>query len=172
MVELAGAAAPALAVGYAALKLAPELGWPLPISLLAASSAGFALAYAAIRAVAPEPRVLDLAAFDLHDIVDQELLLDQVHVPALDELLLDQPLIAIDTGAVAELLLEDALPVPDPESRVVQLFASGRMPTAGQLQQRIARHLANGEPSLPDAVDASDALSAALAELRRSLRQG
>ena len=70
---------------------------------------------------------------------------------------------------MAELLLDDPLPAADPDSRVVQLFADGRMPTAGQLKHRIDRHLADGaRPGTPS--DASDALSEALAALRRSLR--
>ena len=76
-------------------------------------------------------------------------------------------------AAVAELLLDDPLPAPAHNSRVVQLFAGGRMPTAGQLQRRIDRHLADSERGRPSRhqIDASDALSEALAEFRRSLRQ-
>lgn len=64
-----------------------------------------------------------------------------------------------------ELVLDDILAALDPDSRVVQLFARGDVPTAGQLKDRIDRHL---DGALPRA-DASQALNDALAELRRSL---
>lgn len=101
-----------------------------------------------------------------------ELLLDSPYEEP-DELLLDRPLVEpADLATVAELLLDDPLPAPAADSRVVQLFADGRMPTAGQLQRRIDRHLSAGERPAVKPDDASDALGEALAELRRSLRQG
>jgi hypothetical protein len=165
LVELAGATAPALAALVAAAMLAPAVGWPMPILAIASGGGMFALAYVAMRAVPPEPRFLPLNEFAAPTIDDEELLLDQ---PWHEELLLDQPLAA--TSAIAELLLDDPLPAPAPEARVVQLFADGRMPTAGQLINRIDQHLAEGGRAAPP-LDASDALSEALAELRRSLRQ-
>lgn len=87
-----------------------------------------------------------------------------------------EPLDAGETGPddEMELLLDDMIaPVAD-DSRVVRLFAP--MPTAGQLKDRIDRHLAGqpaaaGVASTPIATpDASEALHLALAELRRSLR--
>lgn len=175
-VELAGALAPALAAGFAALRLAPGLGWPVPVSLAASSGGAFALAFLAMRIIPPEPRHLPLPPFELAPVACNEdvLLLDQPLVAEeMDELLLDQPLVDAASGEIAELLLDDMLPEPEPDSRVVQLFAGGRMPTAGQLQQRIQRHLASeGRPAAANTSEASDVLSAALAELRRSLRQG
>jgi hypothetical protein len=164
LVELAGATAPALAALVAAAKLAPAVGWPMPILAIASGGSVFALAYLAMQAVPPEPRYMALSGFAAPP-VDDELLLDQ---PWHEELLLDQPLVV--TSAIAELLLDDPLPAPAPESRVVQLFADGRMPTAGQLINRIDQHLAEEGRAAPP-LDASDALSEALAELRRSLRQ-
>ena len=67
------------------------------------------------------------------------------------------------------LLLEDALPRPESDSRVVQLFDRKAMPTPGQLQSRIDDHLGHASPRAGQS-DASQALAAALAELRRSLR--
>ena len=71
------------------------------------------------------------------------------------------------------MLLVDALQKAEPDSRVVQLFARQSMPTPGQLKDRIDRHLA-GTPRQPlpivPAPDASQALYAALNELKRSLR--
>ena len=68
-----------------------------------------------------------------------------------------------------ELLLEDILAEIGPNSRVVRLFDPATLPTPGQLNARIVRHLNDGaSPAAPP--DASQALYDALAELRRSLR--
>lgn len=167
LVELTGASAPAMAAGYAASELAPLNGWPLWLAMLASLGGTFVAAYIALRSMKADARHLKLPDFEC-PMVPGELLPDDV-------LLLDRRWIAspVDaaTEAVAELLLDDPLTVPAADSRVVQLFADGRMPTAGQLQQRIDRHLADGQPGLAPHSDASDALSDALAELRRSLRQ-
>jgi hypothetical protein len=172
LVELAGAAAPAAAMLFAAEELGPELGWSVP-ALAAASGGGtFVLAFLALRALPPEPRHLALPEFAAAAVVDDELLLDQIYAgDALDVLVLDQPWVEAFPDGLAELLLDDPLPEPASDSRVVQLFANGRMPTAGQLASRIDRHLADGGRAAPEG-DASDALSEALAELRRSLRNG
>ena len=169
LVELMGAAAPAVAAAFAAAKLAPVNGWALSTAMLVGFGGVFVLAFTAMRVVPAEARHLALADFEPAIILDDVLLLDEPFV-AMDELLLDQPLVEAATVAVAELLLDDALPAPAPDSRVVQLFADGRMPTAGQLKHRIDRHLADGGRAAAPG-DASDMLTEALAELRRSLRQ-
>ncbi|MEO6580206.1 MAG: hypothetical protein ABIN83_03530 [Sphingomicrobium sp.] len=165
LVELVGAIVPAVAAAFVATKVAPSSG----LASLGAAGVTFLTAYAVMRAVPAEPRLLGLPAFDPLAI-DDELLLDDPLLPAAAELLLDQPLIEAATDAVAELLLDDPLLAAASDSRVVQLFADGGMPTAGQMRDRIDRHLANGGRPMEQA-DASDALSEALAELRRSLRQ-
>lgn len=191
LVELAGASALAAATGFAAMTLAPSFGFAPEIALLVGFGAMFVVALASIRAVPAEPRLLALSEFEPQGLPDEitrllealsagESLHDRPQVGS-DELLLDTLYLApagmtAAADAVAELLLDDPLPAPTPDSRVVQLFADGRMPTAGQLKQRIDRHLADGDRSLsaagrPPSSDASDALSEALAELRRSLRQ-
>lgn len=168
MVEVAGAVAPAVAAGFAAAGLAPLGGWPTGTAMLVAAGCVFAAAFAAMRAVAPEQRRFALPHFVAAALPDDELLLGSCEEAS--ELLLDQPLVEAETAAVATLLLDDPLPDPDPDSRVVKLFADAPMPTAAQLQQRIDRHLAEGaRPRGCD--DASDRLSEALAELRQSLRQ-
>lgn len=204
LIEVTGAALPAVAAAFAAAQLAPVNGWPLQGAVLIGGGAMFAAAFAAMRIVPTdtrhhampsfEPPVLrgdvpvDEAVVEEVLLLDQrfdamdELLLDQ-RFGAMDELLLDQPMILASfdaaTAAVAELLLDDPLPATPPDSRVVQLFADGRMPTAGQLKRRIDRHLADGTPPAssitPNAPngpsDSADALNEALAALRRSLRQ-
>jgi hypothetical protein len=67
------------------------------------------------------------------------------------------------------LVLDDILVEIAPDSRVVQLFEPSAMPTPGELGARINRHLDGGTSHSPSP-DASEALFAALADLRRSLR--
>jgi hypothetical protein len=89
-----------------------------------------------------------------------------------DELLLtdaDRLLALPSAGSEEPLVLDDILANLDSGSRVVRLFDRAAMPTPGQLQVRIDRHLADSEPPLLSA-DASQALHDALAELRRTLR--
>lgn len=62
--------------------------------------------------------------------------------------------------------LDDILTELGPDSRVVRLFDPAAMPTPGQLRSRIDAHQARST-AYPDA---SQQLSEALAELRRSLR--
>ena len=71
-------------------------------------------------------------------------------------------------GSADPLVLDDILAAIGPESRVVRLFDRKAMPTPGQLQSRIDDRL--NRSSGPAAPDASQELSDALAELRRSLR--
>ena len=66
-------------------------------------------------------------------------------------------------------MLLDDIPVElEPDARVVRLFEPRQPPTAGELQASIDRHLGRPNSSAPP--DASQALSDALAELRRALR--
>lgn len=90
-------------------------------------------------------------------------------LPGLDELIL-QP--------CDELLeLDDPLPTVEEDARVVRLFER-EDPTPGELVTRISDFLGEARPSpvaatlpnLPGASDASDALHAALANIRASLR--
>jgi hypothetical protein len=110
-----------------------------------------------------------------------ELLLTERLEPA-GELVLTDAQRVVAVGPCAEeapLVLDDILAEIGPEARVVRLFDRRAMPapelTPGQLQSRIADRLGNGAPlsapfNMAEAPDASQALSAALAELRRSLR--
>lgn len=103
-----------------------------------------------------------------------------------DVLLLDQP---VDHDDV--LLLDDPLPAVDHDSRVVRLFAAHSVGTAasaplagpGEMVARIENFLGHARDSATAAEpahlankaasdDASAALHAALADIRRSLRQG
>lgn len=154
LVELGGASAFASAFAFAALKLAP-------FYLLPAGVGAFAVAFLVVRAVPAEPRRYSLPEFAIEAIEPIEA------AERLDELLLDE----LYVEQADELLLEDRLVVPDPDSRVVRLFSAEAMPTAGQLKERIDLHLAvSPRPVSQPVPDASQALFAALADLRRSLR--
>ena len=159
LVEFGGAMAPALAAGFAADKLAPSLGLGVAGAMTVAASTSFALGFLAMRAVKPDVRPFSLANFAVEPVApvafEEPLLLDTVY---------DEPL-----------LLDDPLTEPETDSRVVQMFAHLPLPTPGQLKERIDRHLATGSMHVVHefegpAPDASDALYAALADLRRSLR--
>ena len=67
------------------------------------------------------------------------------------------------------LVLDDILAEIGPDARVVRLFDRKAMPTPGQLKSRIDNHLEQDHVAARSP-DASQALSDALAELRRSLR--
>ena len=85
---------------------------------------------------------------------------------SLDELVLEV-LATPPDGEAGELLLEDPLePVCD-RSQVIRLFDPSQMPTAGELHERIDRHLATGPRALPDS---TQELHAALSALRQTLR--
>jgi hypothetical protein len=100
---------------------------------------------------------LPVAVFDVRDIGE----------PGMAELLLTERL-EPDAPDDDELVLDDILAALGPQSRVVRLFDPAAMPTPGQLNQRIERHLVKDDTAAP--ADASHALHEALAELRRSLR--
>jgi hypothetical protein len=180
LIELGGASVFGLGCAYAALKLAPSFAWPPQTATVASGFAFFAIGMLVMRTAHGGPTTHRLADFAVGPVESDALWLDKPL--ELDELLLDTPYeepLLLDTPFDEPreqdvLILEDALTQPHPASRVVQLFASQPMPTPGQLKERIDRHLAgesprpaNGRPSPPDA---SEALYAALDELRRSLR--
>jgi hypothetical protein len=172
LVEAGGASAFALAAGFSAFKAGPSFGMAPAGAMLGGGFGSLALALIAMRSTGPDPRVHRLPEFTV-DPIEGEDVLELTQVVA-EPLLLD----TVYEGAPVEdlaLMLEDALPEADPASRVIQLFAAQPMPTPGQLKERIDRHLAVGSMHVVrefegPAPDASDALFAALNELKRSLR--
>ena len=116
---------------------------------------------------------LPLSIFDVRDLEpfeSDELLLTQADRITGELVLTDADRLQAEHSAGEEpLLLDDPLPGAESDSRVVQLFDRKAMPTPGQLQSRIDDHLGHASPR-PAQSDASQALAAALAELRRSLR--
>ena len=175
LVEFGGAAALGLAGGYAAFKAAPSLALPSAVAMAVAGLAFFGLGILAVRVVPPTRPCFALPEFALEPVPDI-LLLDE---GAEEPLLLDQPYreepLLLDTLFEEEaLLLQDPLAAPAAESRVMQLWAGvPPPPTAGELKDRIDRHLAVAPRAAkppPQQPDASAALFAALDELKRSLR--
>jgi hypothetical protein len=148
--------------GLAAAVLGAAVGTSLLLlgqaqaGVIVAAGVGM-LALAALRQIKPEPRRFRLPDF-------------AVAAPGGEDVLL-----LTDVAEPEPLLLDDPLEEAAGDSRVVQLFAARPLPTPGELQQRIAAHLAAPERlseagSVHDLeVDATAALRQALGELRRSL---
>jgi hypothetical protein len=158
------------AVGFAAYVFLGPVAGEVQLRLLAggAALAAFLLSGIAMRA-APNrgssfaPPVFSLADFGAFE--PDELLLSAEDRLAPEELLLTEEDRITEAGE--PLLLDDVLTKMGPDSRVVRLFDRNSMPTPGQLQSRIDNHIGHRQSVAPDA---SEALSEALAELRRSLR--
>ena len=158
------------AVAYAAYGLLVATGVQPQVGLAAAGVG--ALAYLpcskALRAIGCRGGRFRLPDFAVPELAfagaPEELLLTERLNP--DELVLTEN---DRVDARGPLDLDDILAEMGPDSRVVRLFDPKAMPTPGQLHARIDDHLEDGTAqSAPS--DASQALSAALAELRRSLR--
>lgn len=163
------------AVGFAVARTAP-----FGAELVEASLSGAAVAVVAW---------LLLGRIDRHrGLAGQRI----IRIDALSADLVTEDILLLDERAdhEDELLLDDPLPAVDDESRVVRLFAPHSEATAettsfaepGEMIARIENFLGQarggataGEQTRIDraaAEDASAALHAALADIRRSLRQG
>lgn len=115
-----------------------------------------------------EPQLDELLLTDAERTGCAELVLTDADRMETGELLLTEA-DQLSQPASRPLVLDDILAELGPESRVVTLFDPKAMPTPAQLKTRIDDHLGRGTPPVPLS-DASQALSDALAELRRSLR--
>lgn len=117
-------------------------------------------------------RVLVSRSFELPDFGIRPFDVAELEFTEAEELVLtdaDRLEVPADQGQQEPLILDDILAEIGPDSRVVRLFDRKAMPTPGNLKSRIGDHLEQGRSaSAPH--DASQALSDALAELRRSLR--
>jgi hypothetical protein len=123
---------------------------------------GFTAGRSIQRAMVGKPRLFPQPIFDLVTIAPTP-------APHLDELVLTEADRLVAASAAEPLILDDVLADVSSDSRVVRLFDPAAMPTPGQLQARIDRHLDGGTSHSPSP-DASEALLEALADLRRSLR--
>ena len=146
--ELCGGIALGLGASGAAALLAPRFGLTMWGVGAGALVVGFSLGWLIVRMVPAELPSKSLAPFELATFEAAE---------------------ADDT-----LLLEDVLPQSAEDSRVVRLFAPDGPTTVGELKVRIDQHLGQraAETQFPcQPPDASEALHAALDEIRRSLRR-
>jgi hypothetical protein len=140
----------ATAAAYAAMRAG---GTPSPA--LAAAAFAFLGAFMALRAVRPADLSFAIARFDVQP--SPPALLDELVLRDSDRLV---PHLA------DELVLDDVLADPKPDSRVVRLFDPEAMPADSQgFDRRFGGAIAAGTPP-----DASQALLEALTKLRRSLR--
>ena len=172
--DAGAAAALAAAMAYAILLTVA------PVPAAAGGALAFVAAFAGLRSVRPHDPGYALTEFGLIPLEAEqpdELILTEVD-RLLPELVLTEAdripdeLILTDADRLPtedELLLEDVLAGPEPDSRVVRLFDPAEMLTPGQLHDRIDRHLSGSGPPAASP-DASQALHQALADLRRSLR--
>jgi hypothetical protein len=182
-VERGASALFAVAVGYAAYALLGDFVSLPELAACAAAAAIIAnlLSASLLAAAAHRAPRFKVSVFDVSEIeFDDELMLTEADRLPAQELVLGEAdrvdpseLVLTERdrlGTASELLiLDDILAELGPDSRVVRLFDRKAMPTAGQLKRRIDTHLEGGAAPVP-APDASQALSDALAELRRSLR--
>jgi hypothetical protein len=181
-IGVAAAASLAAAAGFAGYRITAGLTTSAGMVIVSAASA--IIAYLAgqylFRIFGGEPKPFPQPIFEIAPIAPVPLTdlgelvlgdadrLDELvlgDADRLDELVLNEA----DRLDDPPLMLEDVLASVEPDSRVVQLFDPAAMPTPGQLKARIDRHLDGGTPHFPSP-DASEALFAALADLRRSLR--
>jgi hypothetical protein len=172
--ERAASALFGAAVGYAAYAgLSGMVSLPeLAICAAAAAIVGHLVSSRVLQATATRASHFKVPVFSPEEIESwqyEELLLgDADRLGPVGELVLtdaDQ----LEASPHDDLVLDDVLAELDPDSRVVRLFDRKAMPTPGQLKSRIDDHLGQGAQSAAQS-DASQALSDALAELRRSLR--
>jgi hypothetical protein len=150
------------AAGYSAVLLIAS-----PVAGAAVATAAFVGAHRALGRIAdrPEFAVPGFAAEQLDFAEPEEL--PELLLTERAELLLTE----LAGGPPEEdeaLLLEDRLEIPSDDSRVIRLFDPRLLPTAGELRERIERHLQS--PSESAYPDATAELHQALADLRKSLR--
>lgn len=183
-VERGASATLAGAVGYAAYGLGSTLfsGPQLWACVFAAAALAYVICCGVLAAITPRRPRFAVPIFDVREIDPSELVLTDADRLGADELVLTEEdrlrkdeLLLTDADRLKPastsadpLVLDDVLAEIDSGARVVRLFDRKAMPTPGQLKSKIDNHLSQGSAS--GASDASQALSDALAELRRSLR--
>jgi hypothetical protein len=185
--ERTAAALFAGAIGYACCEfLIPLIGQGAAIACGAGAAAiAFFPCWALLGVTGQRDKGFALPAFELRGFElaqpgDELLLTDADRLKPAGELVLTEADRLVPTGELLlteadrldrdePLVLDDILTRIGPEARVVRLFDQRAMPTPGQLKSRIDGRLGPAKPTEAP-VDASQALSAALAELRRSLR--
>ncbi len=164
---------PAVIFGSAA-AFASAIALAEPHFALVPASVGagaFALSFLALRRFGSGAKQLPLADFDQSEL-ERELtrLAEEIQQAGLDGVQKGEELVLEDEVHPPfedELILEDRIADASQDSRVVRLF-DPRSVTAGEMHERIQRHLENGQR--PPLSDATQELHEALSALRRSLR--
>jgi hypothetical protein len=142
-----------LFAGAAAYALMRGSGSPSPA--LAGAGVAFLGSLLVLRAIRPPERIFAIAGFNV----------EPAAVGELDELVLGN-CDRVGKPAADELVLDDVLADPEPDSRVVRLFDPAAMPADSPGFDRQF----SGARAVPPPPDASRALHEALAKLRHSLR--
>jgi hypothetical protein len=145
---------------------------PLSPAPVAAGGAALGAALIALRWIGSKGRVYAIPRFDAPDFEPQDRIDDIEELvlalaepgDELEELVLED---VFEVPVSDELVLEDVVETPEDDPRVVQLFQPKETPTAGELHERIERHLRSAPRLVPDA---TDELREALSALRQSLR--
>jgi hypothetical protein len=140
----------AAAAAYAIIR---AVGAPSPA--LAGAAFAFLGAFMGLRAIRPADPTFAIAGFEVQP----------APVTVLDELVLRDS-DRLDANSSDELVLDDALADPEPDSRVVRLFDPAAMPADSLGFDRQF----GGAIAVPTPPDASQALLEALTKLRHSLR--
>ena len=163
--DLAAAAVPAVAAAWSSALLAPLADIPAGVASPAAGLAMFLAGWGLMRRAAPPAAVFAVVPFRLpagpgEFWPESEPESEPAAGGEDDILVLDQPL--------EELVLDDPLPAPGAQSRVVQLFPAQPLLATGPMERRIdpAGHTPTGGPA---EANAADSLRRALDELRRTL---
>lgn len=168
------------AVGYAAYVALTGVS-ARPVYAAASAALAYVMSALVMKAAAARSAEFPVSIFDVRDLVDlepgemlltrhrDELVLTEKDRFVAELLLTDADRLLGEPAPPEEpLVLDDILAAVGTDSRVVRIFDRKAMPTPGQLSSSINRHLERGGNVAPP--DASQALSEALAELRRSLR--
>lgn len=140
----------AAAAAYAVLRAAGE-----PSPALAGAAFAFLGAFMALRVIRAADPTFAIADFEVQP----------APLSVLDELVLSDS-DRLGANSSDELVLDDALADPEPDSRVVRLFDPAAMPADSQGFDRQF----GGAIAVPAPPDASQALLEALTKLRHSLR--
>lgn len=159
-VDIAAAAVPAVAAAWSSALLAPLADIPAGLASPAAGLAMFLTGWGVMRRAAPPEALFVVVPFRVPAEPGESWFEPQPADGEESVLVLDQPL--------EELVLDDPLPAPGAQSRVVQLFPVQPMLATGPNERRGDRE-AQSPAGGPAEGDAADSLRRALAELRRTL---
>lgn len=168
-IEAGAAGAFGAAVAYAALNCLASPGAERWGYSAGAGALAFLLCIRTMRMLTSRKPKLSVPVFDVRDIepeFDELLLTDSDRVGSTELVLTDTDRLL--SPSAEPLVLDDPLTEVGPGARVVRLFDPRSMPGAGQ--RPTADDFGLGATSAAASSDASQALSEALAQLRRSLR--